>query len=296
MPFEPGSGLVRHGTGAAVRMAALAERRVSPVAGWAKRVSAFSLVLLVTACVGHRYGMVETVAFFWVLGLAFALAVLGFGLAMGGFNRLWVHGEKAGRASLAATLLSSLVLAPFLFAAYLVVTHPALNDMSTDLSEPPQFVVAPRLRTARMNTIVPISPEAAERQLQHYPDVSGRRYDASLNRVLSAVVAVMQANGWRPRGRLPGPDTLIQGPGLSIEAEAPSFLLRLPADAVVRLTDEGESTFVDMRLNIRYGKHDFGSNARRIRGFMAQLDAEFARQTLQIIDIPPSDEDEDAVD
>jgi hypothetical protein len=65
-------------------MAALPERRVSPIAEWARSISGFSLVLFVLSGLGHRYGLVETVAFFWLLGIVAALALLGLGLAAGG--------------------------------------------------------------------------------------------------------------------------------------------------------------------------------------------------------------------
>ena len=272
---------------------ALSSRRVSPAAEWARRVSAFSLVLFATAGVGHRYRLVETEAFLWTLALVAALAVLGLVLAAAGFVRLWTHGDKAGRAALAAVLLSAVVLVPYGAAAWLYVRLPALTDMTTDLDEPPRFAAAPNFRNRRMNAIVPIAPEAAAAQMRAYPDIAGRRLDATPDRVLAALAPVVAARGWRVRGHLP---TSSQSPEVSIEMEAPSFLLRFPADAVVRLTDEDETTFVDMRIAVRYGPHDLGANARRIRGFMADLAAELERQSLEIIDIPPSDGDVDRVD
>lgn len=112
-------------------------------------------------------------------------------------------------------------------------------------------------------------------------------------RVLSAVTAVIGARGWRPYRPIP---EQVAGREISIEVEAPSFLVRLPADAVIRLSDEGESTFVDMRMSSRYADRDLGENARRIRRFMNDLDAEFTRQSLEIIDIPPSPEEEAPVE
>ena len=225
-------------------MAALPERRVSSMAEWARSISGFSVVLFVASGVGHRYGLVETVAFFWLLGIVAALALLGLGLAAGGFRRLWEHGEKAGRASLAATVLSLLVLAPYMTGAYFALAYPALTDISTDLVEPPNFALTARTRTGGMNPVAPISPEAAELQLHHYPEVNGRRYDASMDRVLSAVAATVAAQGWTPRRRLPAE---LQAAEFSFEAEAPTWLLRLPSDAALRLTDEGESVFVTYR-------------------------------------------------
>ncbi len=259
----------------------------------ARSIACFSLVLLIVAGVGHRYGLVETVAYFWILALVGGLALLALGLAASGFRRLWVYGEKAGKASLAAVVLAAVVLASYVAGAYFVVRYPVLNDVSTDLVEPPQFVLAPGRRNGAMNAIEPIMHEAAALQAQHYPDVSGRRYDASMSRVMNAAAAVIAARGWTPYARLP---LEAETGEVSIELEAPTFLVRFPADAVLRLTDEGASTFVDMRMNTRYAKHDLGDNARRIRAFMADLDAEFARQSLEIIDIPASNEEENPVD
>lgn len=263
------------------------------MATWARSISGFSLVLFATCAVGHRYGLIETAAFLWLLGIVAALALLGLVLAAGGFWRLWEHGDKAGRSSLAAAVLSLLVLGPYIAASYFVLRYPALTDISTDLVEPPQFVLTSRTRTKDMNAIVPISRDAAELQLHSYPDVSGRRYEASMDRVLSAVAAVVASYGWTPRRPLPAELDMAE---FSFEAEAPTYLVRFPADAAVRLTDEGESVFVDMRLNARYGRHDLGDGARRIHGFLTALDAEFARQTLEIIDIPASAGEEDPVD
>lgn len=274
-------------------MAAFQERRVSRMAEWARIVSAFSLVLFVTAGVGHRYGLVETVAFLWTLALVAALAVLGLALAAGGFSQLWRHGDKAGRASLAATLLSLFVLMPYAAGTWLYMRLPALTDISTDLEDPPRFTITARARTAGMNPIAPISNEAAALQMRFYPDLTGRRLDASVDRVLAALAPVIAARGWKVRGPLP---TTSPAPEISIEMEAPTILLRFPADAVVRLIDEEVSTFVDMRMASRYASHDLGNNARRIESFLAGLAAELERQSLEIIDIPPSDGNEDAVD
>jgi uncharacterized protein (DUF1499 family) len=63
-----------------------------------------------------------------------------------------------------------------------------------------------------------------------------------------------------------------------LEAVATTFLLGFPSDVAIRLTDEGESTYVDMRSASRYGRDDFGDNARRISAFLDRLDAEMAGQ------------------
>jgi len=269
------------------------ERRVSRAARWARTIANFSLVLGCTAIIGHRYGMVDTPAFAWVAALVGGLALLAILLAIVGFGRLWSRGDKAGKASLAAVLVSALVLAPFGVAAYQFRLYPELHDVSTDLSEPPAFSRALRSRTSDMNPIGVISAEAAMVQREAYPEVSGRRFDASIERVMAAADVVIAERGWAVVAQATDG---MEGGEITVEMLAPSLILRLPADAVIRFTDEGESTFVDMRSSTRYGAHDLGSNAGRIRGFLDDLDAEFARQSLSIIDIPASAEGEDPVE
>ncbi|TIX46031.1 MAG: DUF1499 domain-containing protein, partial [Mesorhizobium sp.] len=49
-------------------------RQTSKAAGWSRRTGAFSAVLLLTVLLGHRYELVETPAFLWVLGIVALLA------------------------------------------------------------------------------------------------------------------------------------------------------------------------------------------------------------------------------
>jgi hypothetical protein len=269
-------------------------RRVSSAARWAKSTAGFALVLGLVASVGHRYGMVETAAYLWLLAMVAVMAVVALLLAAIGFWWLWTYGDKAGKASLAAVILSCIVLAPFGLAGYLALEHPALTDVSTDLEEPPVFLMAEKSRQGEMNPIVPLTEERAEVQRAAYPELSGRRLEGSMERVMEAFNATVAAHGWTVTQRL---DTTVAGlPELVVELDAPVTLVRFPADAVVRLTDEEESVFVDMRMSNRFVPHDLGESARQINAFLNELDAEFARQSLSIIDIPPSREDEDPVE
>lgn len=268
----------------------LADRRVSRSADWARKVSSFSLVLLIVACVGHRYAMVETAAFLWVLALVATLSITGLMLAALGFHRLWHFGAKGGRASLAALLVSALVLAPYGYGLYLYLTHPPLADISTDLADPPAFITAQHSRTADMNLLGRITREEAAVQAEAYPDLTGRRFEASMERVLSALKVALAKEGWRTTRPLPVDTDQTR---LSLEVYAPTWLLRLPSDGVLRVVNEGETVFVDLRIAQRYFWHDLGSGARRINRFMTALEAEFERQSLEIIDIPASAGEED---
>jgi uncharacterized protein (DUF1499 family) len=59
---------------------------------------------------------------------------------------------------------------------------------------------------------------------------------------------------------------------------ARSFVVGLPADVAIRVSNDGDTVVVDMRSTSRYGRYDLGDNASRIVGFLAELDQEVAGQ------------------
>ena len=59
-----------------------------------------------------------------------------------------------------------------------------------------------------------------------------------------------------------------------VETQARTFYLGFTSDIVIRLIDEGDTTFVDMRSASRYLTRDFGTNAAFITDFMDALDTE----------------------
>ncbi|MEO4043628.1 DUF1499 domain-containing protein [Hoeflea sp. CAU 1731] len=59
-----------------------------------------------------------------------------------------------------------------------------------------------------------------------------------------------------------------------IQAETRTLVWGLESDISIRLTEEAQTTFVDMRSVSRFGPHDFGVNAQIITRFLNALDAE----------------------
>ena len=235
----------------------------------------FSLVLFIVSALGHRWEFVDTFDFLWILLLVAALAVVALLLVAASFRRVWVRGDRGGGAVAVAVLVSLLVLAPFAVTGVRFFLYPRLNDISTDLVSPPALTMAAKARNGHMNPVAPITREAADRQIAAYPGITGRRYNASPEDVLSAVDHVVAGRGWKVVSH----PALIDGEReYTLEAVAKTFLLGFPSDVAIRLTDEGESTYVDMRSASRYGHDDFGDNARRISKFLDALDTEMAGQ------------------
>lgn len=256
-------------------MSVIFEERVSRAAIFARRLSVFSFVLFVLSALGIHRRLMDTPEFIVLLGLILGLALLALLAALWGWRRVWSFGDKGGGNLAIAILFSVIVLSPFVAAGVLFLIEPPLNDVSTDLGDPPAFVAAQKARTPAMNPIRPISAEKAKLQSAAFPAVSGRRYGASIDHVLEIVRQTMKAEGWKISSDPSLGEDQVE---YEIEAVARAPLLPFPSDVVVRLRDEGDSTYVDMRSASRYGRFDLGSNAARIRGFLARLDVAMASE------------------
>lgn len=250
-------------------MTALLEERRAPAAEWARRLGAFSTALFLTSAFSHRLGVLETVPFFWLLGLCFLLGLSGFVFAAVGLAQIWEHGISGLKDAALGAFLSLLVLSPYAVSAYRMAVYPWLNDISTDVARPPQLSRAASLRKPPMNPVQPTLGEGASRQARAYPELAGRRYEYPQETVLETVRELVTDRGWR----LLSPVSPVDGlSGTTVEAEAHSFLLGLPADVAIRVEERGDATFVDMRSASRFGRHDLGENAMRIERFLNDLD------------------------
>ncbi len=271
--------------GGGFEMTLFLERR-SRSAWWSRRIAVFSAVLFVMAGLTHRYGLVDTVSLFWIVGAAGVLAVIGLGLALAGLSGIWREGGIGARDGLIGAAAALLVLVPFVVSGYRFFAYPLLNDISTDLVDPPRFAFLQGMRTPQMNEIGPIGEVAAAVQQESYPEITGRRYDLSADRILMIVRQLATARSWTV---VISPDVGSDEPiggETTIEAVASSPLLAIPYDVAIRIVDEQGSTYVDMRSASRFGLHDFGENARRIGAFLSDLDAEASLQAGVTVEEP----------
>lgn len=253
-------------------MSVYPDRQKSRAAGWSRRSGAFSLVLLATAWVSHHFQLLETLAFLWVLALVALLAALALLLAGLAFSRLWNFGDRGGRDLSVGAQLAIIVLIPFAVAAYWATIYPPLKDISTDPEDPP--ALASTQGTA--SRVTAFTPGEQRLQAQAYPLVTGRRYDLPFEETVEAVEAVFNRQGWLSQG--PAASLAEGNASAVLEARARSFGLELPVDVAIRVTGEGETTYVDMRSASRFGRHDLGDNAARIVKFLSELDQEVVGQ------------------
>jgi uncharacterized protein (DUF1499 family) len=130
-------------------------------------------------------------------------------------------------------------------------------------------------RASGMNVLSPSTPGEQRLQAENYPLVTARSYDLPFETIVNAVETVLDRRDWD----LTEPYPALSGQNeVTITAVARGFLLGLPADVAIRVTDDGDAVIVDMRSTSRYGRHDLGDNAARIIDFLAELDQEVAGQ------------------
>jgi uncharacterized protein (DUF1499 family) len=141
---------------------------------------------------------------------------------------------------------------------------PALHDVTTDLENPPAFEALAARRPGDSNPLTR-SREVDQLQRQHYADLAPVTLSQPQRLVFERARLVAENQGWtivtsdQDSGRLEATDT--------------TWWFGFTDDVVVRLTPWGTGTRVDVRSASRYGATDTGTNARRIRRFLAALQA-----------------------
>lgn len=142
---------------------------------------------------------------------------------------------------------------------------PRIHDISTDLDNPPEFVAIAPLRADAPNPVEYAGPETAEQQRQAYPDITTYFTAVAPAAAFDSALVVAADMGWE----IVAADAAA---GI-IEATATTTWFGFKDDVVIRFTDAGDNTAIDVRSKSRVGLSDVGANARRIRAFIEELDS-----------------------
>ena len=241
----------------------LPDRKRSSAARWSLRLATFAPILAVVTLIAHNMGVVETPSFFTLIACVFTLAVFSLVLIFVALRSLWVHGKKGGRRATWALFLTLLTLAPFAFAAVGWIARPHQSDVSTDVVDPPLLAEEMRLSDDDPAAIV------AGQLNDGYPHLNGRRFKAPPEAIEQTILETAEKQGWTlvsRRGRIGADDELYFEFAYSIP------VLALPGSVVLRLADEGDTSFVDMRARTEHVTHDLGWNAWLIDRYLKALD------------------------
>lgn len=273
------------------------EERVSNSAVWCQHLAVFLLPYFLLVILFFRFNKIEAVQLLALVGIGLIISLIATILAIRAVGDLWARGYRGGSRVVRGTILSLLVLTPFLYYAFLAIQLPLANDVSTNPFDPPEYLAAIEFRADRvqdgMNPVLEYTPNHAREIVAAYPKLQSRRYPAGPERVLEAVTAIIQDNEWPITASLgiPEPaseteseeqaeadnsvelaDNELAPEDIYVEFVERTLVFGFENDVILRIVSEDQNTLVDLRASSRWGRHDFGYNAQLIDQFLELLD------------------------
>jgi uncharacterized protein (DUF1499 family) len=244
-----------------------ADEPVSRLAIWARRAAFFALAATVLSILIVRSGILEIEPALATFGGALVFAILAIVLAFGAFIVIWKDGLRGMGHCFGAIGIG---LALIGYPAYLGLRAyqlPMINDVTTDALDPPRFDVLARLRPR--GTVEYAGLYAAELQRQAYPDIEPLNVSAAPQAAYDAAMAVIVRRKWRVVVDRPPQPPRRDG---VIEAVARTAIMGFRDDIALRVRRDDDGARIDVRSASRYGRHDFGTNAGRVRSLLEDID------------------------
>lgn len=246
-----------------------AEDPYSRLAIWARRLAFFSFAAVLLSIIIVRSGLIEVEPGLVTFAGALVFAVLAILTGLASFIVIWRDGLRGLGYAISGIAIGVLLL---IYPAYLgakAYRLPAISDITTDAIDPPRFEAIARLRSRAANPVQYAGLYAAELQHNAYPDIEPLEVSVPPKVAYDTVLALVNRNRWLvidsrdPQGgRRDG----------RIEAVARTPIMGFRDDVVIRIRGGGEESRIDMRSASRYGRHDIGTNAKRIASFFTQVE------------------------
>jgi uncharacterized protein (DUF1499 family) len=175
-------------------------------------------------------------------------------------------GKKRGRVSAILGVLLGLAAAG-LPASYVAKARnlPAIHDITTDAENPPAFSAVVPLRRGAPNGVGYEGAAVADQQRRAYPDIQPVVLAVPANQAFDRALEAAREMGWSIVDANPAHGR--------IEATATTFWFGFKDDVVVRVSATDSGSRIDVRSLSRVGRSDIGTNARRVRCYLAKLSA-----------------------
>jgi uncharacterized protein (DUF1499 family) len=242
--------------------------RLAPLS---RRLALAAAATALVAVGGVRFGGVPALN-----GVAlFSTAIAGAGLAVvaagGALATIWRHGGPGAHLAVKGLVFALCVLAPAAWFGGLALRLPMINDVSTDLAEPPSFGRSRAAVDARGGLIIrEFDAATAQDHLDAYPQLQPIVLEQTPEESLALALRAVTNLGWTVLDS--APPTGRTGVG-RVEASARSLVFGFVDDITIRIRPGLNETRIDLRSASRVGRHDFGANARRIQAFQREIEA-----------------------
>jgi uncharacterized protein (DUF1499 family) len=248
----------------------ISEQPTSRLAIWARRTALFSLAATLIAIIIVRSGALDIVPALSTLAGALVLALVAILLAFAAGIAIWREGVGGVREAVTALLVGVALIAYPLYLGVKAYRLPAIYDVTTDPIDPPRFEAIARLRPRDANPITYAGLYTAEQQRAAYSDIEPDLTNSSPQEAYDAALKVITKRKWHiVDARPPQPAAPREG---RIEAVARTPILGFRDDVVVRVRATTDGARIDVRSASRYGRHDLGANAARVRALIDDVD------------------------
>jgi uncharacterized protein (DUF1499 family) len=244
-----------------------ADDPTSRLAIWARHCAFFALAATVLSILIVRYGILEIEPALATFAGALMFAVIGIVLAFGAFIVIWKDGSRGMGHAFAAIGIGLALIAYPAYLGYRAYTLPMINDITTDALDPPRFDVLARLRPR--GTVEYAGLYTAELQRKAYADIEPLSVNAAPKVAYDAAMAIIVRRKWRVVVDRPPQPPRRDG---VIEAVARTPIMGFREDIALRIRRDDDGARIDARSASRFGRHDFGSNASRIKNLLDDID------------------------
>jgi uncharacterized protein (DUF1499 family) len=232
-----------------------------------------AIVLLAVAGPAYRLHLLPLVPVLLGAAIGFLLFIVTF--IVGGIGLL--AGSKQGLSrSRAAVGVIALSLVITIVAGFWIIRGrgtPPIHDVTTDLNDPPVFkdVVPLRLASSALNpveyqriqSIMGNKINVPDAQRSAYPDIQPLVLPQPPARAVQLAQQAAKDMGWDIVSVVPSEGR--------VEATDTTWYFGFKDDVVIRARPESTGSRIDVRSESRVGGGDAGTNARRVRAYLARL-------------------------
>lgn len=242
----------------------------SRLAIWSRRLALFCLQLVVLDIILHRLFSLPTPVAFNIFAAGWIGAVLALLLALASVVIIWRQGRGGGGSAALAMVAALIVIGVPALVLPQITGYPRIYDVTTDPANPPRFLALAASRPKGANPTAYQGAEAARLQSQAYPDIRPVVVPRPVGETFELVDETLRRLRWEiiaeelPRG---------SGQPGYIEAVERSLLVGFYDDVSIRIAGNDREARIDVRSAARYGPHDLGRNAARVRHFFKEFQA-----------------------
>jgi uncharacterized protein (DUF1499 family) len=267
------------GLEATTRTIYAADHPPSFLAGWTSRLAVFSAVLLLATIILHRLLSLPTPVALTIASGCFVAAAVALAMGLIAGLDVWITGRQGAARIIFGIGVALALLAVPASVWTLARQWPEINDVTTDVSDPPPYGAAAKARPAGANPTAYPAARFAELQGRYYPDLKSLIVPRTPDETFDVVQQALAKLRYEVTAATP-PVVEDGQPGL-IETADTTLALGFVDDIVIRVQEDEAGSAIDLRSSSRFGRNDFGRNAERLRiilrEIVARLEATIAR-------------------